>query len=369
MYVAIPLLSKLSDNCDDSITFVLEENSTQGANPDACEYYNYTITRTWTASDACGNIATETQVLTVKDTEAPDICCNNIEIQLDENGEASFELTDLYCGDSDNCSDVTFSADNIRFDLNDIGQNNVTLTVSDACGNVDQCDAIVAVQKFDLALRKELATGEDARVYTGEEVTFTITVFNQGTIPASNIEVTDYVPTGFQLADSDWTQRNNGTIFTVLPGSIAPSASATVDITLKVISTTQGNLVNRAEISKADAPNGFTNTDVDSSPDATEGNDVGGEVNTSTDDLITDDGTIDEDDEDPEDVALEIFDLALRKTLADGEDRIVYPGETITFTIEVFNQGTVSAKNIVVQDYVPNGLSPTGETTFTRPSI
>ncbi|MEZ4656271.1 MAG: hypothetical protein R2911_01730 [Caldilineaceae bacterium] len=31
----------------------------------------------------------------------------------------------------------------------------------------------------------------------GQDVTYTITIFNQGSMPAANIVVVDYVPTGF----------------------------------------------------------------------------------------------------------------------------------------------------------------------------
>jgi len=48
-------------------------------------------------------------------------------------------------------------------------------------------------------------------------------------------------------------------------------------------------------------------------------------------------------------VRVECFDLALRKVLAPGEDERVFP--------EVFNQGSLDASNIVVRDYIPNGLA------------
>ena len=90
--------------------------------------------------------------------------------------------------------------------------------------------------------------------------------------------------------------------------------------------------------------------DIDSTPDADDSNDV--EVN----DEINNAGG-DEDDADLEELELEVFDLALIKTLAAGEDARVYPGETVTFTLEVLNQGTVPASNIVIEDYVPAGLA------------
>ena len=78
-------------------------------------------------------------------------------------------------------------------------------------------------------------------------------------------------------------------------------------------------IVNRAEISSAEAPGNFEPVDVDSTPDSNDGNDAGGDVNTATDDSINNEGG-DEDDADPEDVIIEVnYDLALIKTLAPGQ--------------------------------------------------
>ena len=64
----------------------------------------------------------------------------------------------------------------------------------------------------------------------------------------------------------------------------------------------------------------------------------------------------DEDDHDIEEVDVEIFDLALAKTMAAGSPDEFFPGETVTFVVTVFNQGTVPAANVIVEDYVPAGL-------------
>ncbi|MHC4797771.1 MAG: HYR-like domain-containing protein, partial [Planctomycetota bacterium] len=53
------------DNCDTEVPVVFEEEST-GTCPDS-----QVITRTWTATDDCGNSVTHTQTLTVVDTVAP----------------------------------------------------------------------------------------------------------------------------------------------------------------------------------------------------------------------------------------------------------------------------------------------------------
>jgi hypothetical protein len=53
-----------SDNCS-PVTITSADASTQDANPANSGHYNYTITRTWTATDVTGNFSTCDQVITV----------------------------------------------------------------------------------------------------------------------------------------------------------------------------------------------------------------------------------------------------------------------------------------------------------------
>ena len=55
-----------TDNCDPNPTVTLNETTTPGS----CSG-NYTLVREWTAEDACGNIVTATQTISVEDTEIP----------------------------------------------------------------------------------------------------------------------------------------------------------------------------------------------------------------------------------------------------------------------------------------------------------
>ena len=160
-------------------------------------------------------------------------------------------------------------------------------------------------------------------MYPGQDITFTITVFNQGTVPAQNIVIEDYIPTGLTLNDTDWS-GNGGTASFNVPGTIQPGDDFTVDITFTVTQQTDGQIINRAEVHAAtddlgtdvgDDPGQVP--DIDSTPDSNPDNDSGGVVNTGDDDNINEDGRNggDEDDEDPEDVTVEVFDLALNKVL------------------------------------------------------
>ena len=227
------------------------------------------------------------------------------------------------------------------------------------------------VKEFDLALTKKLSSGQSSLVAPGDNVTFTITVYNQGTIPASQITVTDYVPAGMTFVSSPGWSIIGGKPTTTIAGLLAPGTSTTVNITLKVDATFTGtSLVNVAEISSAKDENGVNVTDIDSKPDTNPLNDAGGKDNSPSDDAIAGNGTgvpgdtnaaTDEDDQDPAYVGVNQikreFDLALTKKLALGQSSLVAPGDNVTFTITVYNQGTIPATQIQVTDYVPNGMT------------
>lgn len=65
-----PTLITAVDNCP-AVGIEVTETSTQGE--DGCSLYDYTLTRTWTAYDACGNTTSDQQVVEIQDIIAPDI--------------------------------------------------------------------------------------------------------------------------------------------------------------------------------------------------------------------------------------------------------------------------------------------------------
>ncbi len=58
-------------DCDQNLTEIFSESNTQNTNPQSCNHYNYTITRSWTIQDHCGNETSFQQIVTVQDTIAP----------------------------------------------------------------------------------------------------------------------------------------------------------------------------------------------------------------------------------------------------------------------------------------------------------
>ncbi len=78
---AIPSVANVmfSDNCDQDLEITYNQVSTQGDDENLPTFYNYTITRTWFATDATGLVSpTVTEVITVVDNTVPTVVENTI---------------------------------------------------------------------------------------------------------------------------------------------------------------------------------------------------------------------------------------------------------------------------------------------------
>ncbi len=235
---------------------------------------------------------------------------------------------------------------------NDVGgvPNTINDDRTDDDGTEDEDDHDGAVpQVFDLALVKRTAQVIPVRV--GDDVTFTLTVFNQGNVVAQNIEVNEYIPSGYILSPADlnsWTSVSAAHATNIIAGPIIPGDSANIQIVLRVLTgANKDNLLNIAEIASAEDVDGNTPPDVDSDPDDDPDND-GDSIDDEKDSCCG----VDEDDQDG--ATPPIIDLALRKTT----DRIapVRPGDVVKFKIEIFNQGNIATDNNIMVDYMSNGF-------------
>ena len=215
---------------------------------------------------------------------------------------------------------------------------------------------------FDLALSKILDSATTpGPFYPGDNVAFDITVYNQGNIEALDVEVTDYIPAGFIFNQFDNTEFTGlAPNVTAFVSSIPVDGEHTFNLTLQVDPAyQQGSLVNDAEITAGTNARGIP--DQDSSP----GNNNGDDSETGTDNDIDDenpnepgstDNPNDNDDFDPASIEIiQIFDLALEKTVSSSNTGPFEPGDLVTFVIEVSNQGTLDAYNIEIDDYFIDG--------------
>jgi gliding motility-associated-like protein len=118
-----------------------------------------------TVTDDSGNSDICIAVVTVLDTIAPNVVCNNITIYLDGNGNAVIIGEDIDGGSTDNCGTLTYSASTTTFTTP--GTYQVTLTVTDASGNSSSCTATVEVSVVNLppmAVDDSVSTSENEAV-------------------------------------------------------------------------------------------------------------------------------------------------------------------------------------------------------------
>ena len=99
----------------------------------------------WEAGDESNNYSYCVLILDVIDQEAPEVVCQDITVQLDENGQASITTADIDNGSTDACGITNLSLDQSSFNCEKTGANTVTLTVTDNNGNNNDCQATVTV--------------------------------------------------------------------------------------------------------------------------------------------------------------------------------------------------------------------------------
>ena len=226
---------------------------------------------------------------------------------------------------------------------------------------------------YDLALAKVVG---EPNLATGD-VTFTITVRNQGSFPSGDYTVTDSLTEGLSVvstsppAATTTGDSDSGIGLTWELDGLAAHADQTIIINAHIDDYLVRPYRNLAEISADAAGDVVTGTvptptaDIDSTPDDDEGND--GDYGDPGDLLPIDNTSIDqagagddappvgEDDADVADLVPDIrYDLALAKVpfatpVAFGVDPV--------FTVRVYNQGNVPSGEYEVLDQLPFGLS------------
>ncbi|MEN2401440.1 hypothetical protein GKZ90_0016740, partial [Flavobacterium sp. MC2016-06] len=189
---------------------------------------------------------------------------------------------------------------------------------------------ITIVAQTDLELTKSVTP---TNVNIGDEVTFTINVFNNnaagGTVNATGVSVKDLLPNGYTLVSGS---VSNGGVYNLGDASVTWSnlniaLGATLSLTFKAKINATGTYVNTAEISACDQ------IDIDSTPN----NNIGSE-----------------DDQDDASVSVESADLSVLKSVAPTSVNV---GNNVVFTIAVTNSGPNNATNVSVRDQLPAGYT------------
>ncbi len=134
---ASDLILESSDNC--SVNYSVSSESF-----DCTNIGDNTITLT--ATDISGNQSTCMATINVEDNFPPVPLCTSFTLELDETGNATLEANDIDGGSSDACEISSVSISKTSFECSDLGNNEITLTVTDNNGNSSDCLATVTVQ-------------------------------------------------------------------------------------------------------------------------------------------------------------------------------------------------------------------------------
>ncbi|WP_339894129.1 gliding motility-associated C-terminal domain-containing protein, partial [uncultured Algibacter sp.] len=130
-----------TDNCDENPIVTFSDVTVNGT----CSG-DFTITRTWTATDACGNAASANQIISTADTTAPEF--DQIVLPIDVVVECDSIPIQETLTATDNCSIATVTVNDERTDGN--CPNNYTITRSytatDECGVTNTHVQTITVQ-------------------------------------------------------------------------------------------------------------------------------------------------------------------------------------------------------------------------------
>ncbi|RMD71458.1 MAG: hypothetical protein D6818_07820, partial [Bacteroidetes bacterium] len=168
----------------------------------------------------------------------------------------------------------------------------------------------VLLKYFDLALKKQLSSGQGPQFNVGDAVTFDIKVFNQGLLPADSIMLVDYFPSQLSLNDANWSASGLTATRTLsvadgsLPaGGLQPGDSVTTTISFVIDSSPlpDTTMTNWAEIARAIEYLHTELPDVDSWYDQNQSNDK-----FTTDDYIDGNGKGGEDEDDHDRAIIEM---------------------------------------------------------------
>jgi uncharacterized repeat protein (TIGR01451 family) len=184
--------------------------------------------------------------------------------------------------------------------------------------NTDQVSTTIQ-PRIDLAIIK--ADSPDP-VFAGGQLTYTLSVVNNGPSTATGVTVVDTLPTGitYQSATtSQGTVNRSGNTVTASVGQLASGATATVTILVTVNPATLGTITNVATV---------TGNETETNPANNQ-------------------------DDEPTQVQAQI-DLAIAKT--DSADPVTAGGQ-LTYTLVVTNNGPSSATGVVVTDTLPTPLT------------
>mgnify|MGYP000539146122 CR=1 FL=1 len=165
----------------------------------------------------------------------------------------------------------------------------------------------------------------------GDALTLTVDVLNNGPNDATNINLDNIVPSGFVVTsiNNGGTQTGNTISWNGINIPNGTSSSLSFEVTVNNPTGAINEYLNTVQVTAVDQ------FDADSTPN-------------------NDDGDQSEDDEDNVVLTLQSTDLEITNTVTPDSGN---PGDTLTFTIDLINNGADDATNVAIENVVPSGFT------------
>jgi HYR domain len=198
------------------------------------------------ATDACGNKSQTSFSVLLKDLTAPNAICKPYTLILNANGTGTIVVANVNNGSFDNCTptpSLVYALSQTNFTCANVGPNNVTLSVTDLCGNVGTCTAVVTVVDNTAPVIEcfgDTIINKDANcTYTVPNFTFRVTKADACGIAS----VTQSIPVGTIFGASITSMPITLTVTDVNGNSSTCTFNITFrDVTPPVISGCPGNI-------------------------------------------------------------------------------------------------------------------------------
>ena len=203
------------DNCELASISVSQENFN-------CEHLGVN-TVTFTATDANGNISTDTFIVTVLDNINPVAQAQDLDVELDENGNAIITAEQADNGSNDNCDIASMSVNPANFSCSDIGINTAALTVVDNSGNSHTTNFNVNVE--DAMAPEAIGQNLTLNLNGGSSVSTTAAAVNNGS--SDNCSIADMT-----LSQYEFTEEGVYDVDFTVTDDEGNSSTTTVQITV-----------------------------------------------------------------------------------------------------------------------------------------
>jgi hypothetical protein len=200
-----------------------------------------------TSSDFAGNTSTCTSIVTVIDTMAPIVSCQNLTVSLSSTGTVTVPAQAIMASSSSNCGTSSFLINGLNaatFTCADLGTNTAVLSVTDVAGNTSTCVSTITV--IDMM----------APVVSCQNLTVSLSTVGFAAIPAHTLADTIFDNCGINsflvngLPNASFTCGDLGTNTVVLSvtdfsgnTSTCTSIVTVIDTIAPVVSCANSNLV------------------------------------------------------------------------------------------------------------------------------